>query len=177
MNMKQSFILSALVLALAGCSQLPEQAPAPISEVNEPVVAVEPELVENEVLNDHIAQAQATDFGHIFIDRDMSFIGTLPCEGCPGVKYHVNLFQDGKFEARQEVIDRHEVKLEKGTWLFASIIALLAIFSVLFLKGGTSAGTDNSILQKVNTSAPVAAPAAAPVGTVTVPAAKDSGKK
>lgn len=117
MIMKQSFILSALVLALAGCSQLPEQAPAPISEVSEPVVAVEPELVENEVLNDNVAQAQATDFGHIFIDRDMSFVGTLPCEGCPGVKYHVNLFQDGKFEARQEFIDKHEVNLVKGTWL------------------------------------------------------------
>ena len=113
--MKQSFILSALVLALAGCSQLPEQAPAPISEVSEPVVVVEPELVENEVLNDHVAQAQATDFGHIFIDRDMSFIGTLPCEGCPGVKYHVNLFQDGKFEARQEFTGKLKTAIRNGT--------------------------------------------------------------
>lgn len=115
--MKHSFIVSAVLVALAGCSQLPEQAPAPITEVSEPLVAAEPDLVENEVLNDNVAQAQATDFGHIFIDRDMSFIGTLPCEGCPGVKYHVNLFQDGKFEARQEFIDQHEVNLVKGTWL------------------------------------------------------------
>lgn len=28
--------------------------------------------------------------------------------------------------------------LEKGTWLFASIIAVLAIVSVLFFKGGSS---------------------------------------
>ncbi len=67
--------------------------------------------------------------------------------------------------------------LEKGTWLFASIIALLAIFSVLFLKGSASVGTDNSILQKVNTSAPAAAPAAAPAGTTTAPAATPPVKK
>jgi len=67
--------------------------------------------------------------------------------------------------------------LEKGTWMFAAIIATLAIFSTLFLKGGTSAGTDNSILQKVNTtqSAPAAPAAIAPANTV--PVKKDSGKK
>jgi len=43
--------------------------------------------------------------------------------------------------------------LEKGTWLFAGIIALLALTSTLFLKGGTSS-VDNSLLQKVNTTAP-----------------------
>jgi len=41
--------------------------------------------------------------------------------------------------------------LEKGTWLFAGIIALLAIFSTLIFKG-TSKGPDTSILQKINTS-------------------------
>ena len=53
--------------------------------------------------------------------------------------------------------------LEKGTWLFAAIIAVLALLSTLFLKGGTGAATENSLLQKVNTnsSAP-AAPAPAP---------------
>ena len=57
--------------------------------------------------------------------------------------------------------------LEKGTWLFAGIIALLALFSTLFLKGGSS-GTPDSLLQKVNTNqtAPAPAPAAAPAGTV-----------
>jgi preprotein translocase subunit SecG len=68
--------------------------------------------------------------------------------------------------------------LEKGTWLFAGIIAVLAVFSTLFLKGGSSTGAvDNSILQKVNTnqSAPAAAPAPAPANTIT--AKPDSGKK
>jgi len=65
--------------------------------------------------------------------------------------------------------------LEKGTWIFAAVIALLAITSTLFLKSGAS-DTDKGLLNKVNTSvtAPVstpvqpAAPAAAPA---TVPAA------
>lgn len=65
--------------------------------------------------------------------------------------------------------------LEKGTWIFAAVIALLAITSTLFLKSGSS-DTDKGLLNKVNTSvtAPVgtpvqpAAPAAAPA---TVPAA------
>ncbi len=43
--------------------------------------------------------------------------------------------------------------LEKGTWLFAGIIALLALTSTLFLKGGSTT-VDNSLLQKVNTTAP-----------------------
>ena len=43
--------------------------------------------------------------------------------------------------------------LEKGTWLFAGIIALLALSSTMFLKGG-STSVDNSLLQKVNTTAP-----------------------
>lgn len=65
--------------------------------------------------------------------------------------------------------------LEKGTWIFAAVIALLAITSTLFLKSGAS-DTDKGLLNKVNTSvtAPVstpvqpAAPAAAPAN---VPAA------
>jgi len=57
--------------------------------------------------------------------------------------------------------------LEKGTWLFAAVIAVLAMFSTLFLKGGSS--STDSLLQKVPTtqSAPAAAPAAAPANTTT----------
>lgn len=66
--------------------------------------------------------------------------------------------------------------LEKGTWLFASIIGLLALVSTLFLKGGTSSGTDNSIIQKVNTSTSTAVPAA-PTPANTATARPDSGKK
>ena len=47
--------------------------------------------------------------------------------------------------------------LEKGTWIFAGIIAVLALTSTLFLKGGSTTAVDNSLIQKVNTSG--AAPA------------------
>jgi preprotein translocase subunit SecG len=62
--------------------------------------------------------------------------------------------------------------LEKGTWIFAAVIAILAMTSTLFLKSGGTA-SDKGLLDKVNTSvtapAPVqAAPATAPA---TVPAA------
>jgi preprotein translocase subunit SecG len=62
--------------------------------------------------------------------------------------------------------------LEKGTWIFAAVIAILAMTSTVFLRSGT---TDSSkgILNKVNTSvtAPVA-PATAPA-----PVTVDSSKK
>jgi len=64
--------------------------------------------------------------------------------------------------------------LEKGTWIFASIIAVLALVSSLFLKGGS--GVDNSVLQKVNTTTSQPAPAATvPANTTT--ATPDTGKK
>lgn len=50
--------------------------------------------------------------------------------------------------------------LEKGTWLFAGIIALLALFSTLFLKGGTTVTDSN--LPKINTAAPASTPTPAP---------------
>lgn len=62
--------------------------------------------------------------------------------------------------------------LEKGTWLFAIIIALLAVFSTLIFKANTK-GPDTTILQKVNTSN------SAPVQTTptnTVPATQQKGK-
>ena len=65
--------------------------------------------------------------------------------------------------------------LEKGTWIFAAVIALLAMTSTLFLKSGGAEG-DKGLLNKVNTS--VTAPANAPVqqaapapAPATVPAA------
>lgn len=53
--------------------------------------------------------------------------------------------------------------LEKGTWLFAGLIALLCIVSVLFFQGGTA--VDANMLDNVNTNVPQqTAPAtAAPV--------------
>lgn len=45
--------------------------------------------------------------------------------------------------------------LEKGTWIFAGVIGLLCLMSVLFFKGATStSGTDTSILKGLNTNAP-----------------------
>ncbi|MDB5210542.1 MAG: protein-export rane protein, partial [Sediminibacterium sp.] len=68
--------------------------------------------------------------------------------------------------------------LEKGTWLFASIIALLALFSTLFLKGGSTTDSNN-LLPKINTNttAPAPAPAAAPAGTVVAKPGDTSAKK
>lgn len=64
--------------------------------------------------------------------------------------------------------------LEKGTWIFASIIAVLALASSLFLKGGS--GIDNSVLQKVNTTTSQPAPVpVVPANTTT--ATPDSSKK
>jgi preprotein translocase subunit SecG len=63
--------------------------------------------------------------------------------------------------------------LEKGTWIFASVIAVLAITSTLFLSGNTSNG--NSVLDKVNTSTTTPATQMAPPPPP--PAAVDSNKK
>ena len=50
--------------------------------------------------------------------------------------------------------------LEKGTWIFSIIIALLCIFSSFFMKGGTS--NDGNILDKINTGQGVTTPAQQP---------------
>lgn len=65
--------------------------------------------------------------------------------------------------------------LEKGTWIFAALIAVLAMTSSVFLKSGTT-GSDKGLLQKVNTSAtaPLSTPAqpqAAPMAPSKAPAA------
>lgn len=40
--------------------------------------------------------------------------------------------------------------LEKGTWVFSALIALLCLFSTFFMTGSSS--NDNDILNKINTS-------------------------
>lgn len=40
--------------------------------------------------------------------------------------------------------------LEKGTWIFSVVIALLCVFSTFFMT--SSGGNDNDILNKINTS-------------------------
>ena len=55
--------------------------------------------------------------------------------------------------------------LEKGTWIFATVIAVLCLLSSFFMTGNTD--TRNDILNKVNTnqgtSAPRQQPASGPV--------------
>ncbi len=41
--------------------------------------------------------------------------------------------------------------LEKGTWIFASVLMILCIISSMFISGGTT-GPDTGILKDVNTS-------------------------
>ena len=41
--------------------------------------------------------------------------------------------------------------LEKGTWLFVSILAVLSIVSILFISSA-STGNNNKVLQDINTS-------------------------
>jgi len=63
--------------------------------------------------------------------------------------------------------------LEKGTWVFASVIGILCICSTLFISSGKSSSTD-SLLNKVNTSG---APVTAPAAPTNAPALVDSTKK
>ena len=63
--------------------------------------------------------------------------------------------------------------LEKGTWIFASVIAVLAITSTLFLNGNSSNG--NGVLDKVNTSTTTSP--ATQVAPPPPPATMDTNKK
>jgi preprotein translocase subunit SecG len=66
--------------------------------------------------------------------------------------------------------------LEKGTWIFASVIAVLCLVSSLFMSTGQKS---DSLLDKINTggvpaqTAPAPAPSNAPA---TTPAPADTGK-
>ncbi|HEX8356262.1 MAG TPA: preprotein translocase subunit SecG [Segetibacter sp.] len=50
--------------------------------------------------------------------------------------------------------------LEKGTWIFSLVIALLCIFSTFFMTA--SGENENDILNKINTNQGTTAPAATP---------------
>ena len=63
--------------------------------------------------------------------------------------------------------------LEKGTWIFAGVIAILAITSTLFLSG--NATSSNSVLDKVNTSTTTSP--ATQVAPPPAPVAADTNKK
>ena len=61
--------------------------------------------------------------------------------------------------------------LEKGTWIFAAVIAILAITSTVFLKSATGSNSDKGLLNKVNTSATTAPAQTAPPVQQAAPAA------
>ena len=60
--------------------------------------------------------------------------------------------------------------LEKGTWVFAAIVAVLCICSVLFVPKATSAGP--SVINEVNTKPTTAQPTAPPAAKPTTPPTK-----
>lgn len=66
--------------------------------------------------------------------------------------------------------------LEKGTWIFAAIIALLCLLSPIFMTGETA--TNNDILNKVNTnqgtSVPMQQPQPAPAQQTAPPASNQA---
>lgn len=114
--MKKRLLVTALLLS--ACSQLPTERSAKVETLVIPSQVTQPTEPEEVVIeNSDTTEAVATDFEHIFVDADMSFTGTLPCADCPGISYHVNLYRDGRFEARQEYLDRNQVNLVKGIWL------------------------------------------------------------
>ena len=61
--------------------------------------------------------------------------------------------------------------LEKGTWIFAAVIAILAITSTVFLRSATGSNSDKGLLNKVNTSATTAPAQTAPPVQQAAPAA------
>ena len=52
--------------------------------------------------------------------------------------------------------------LEKGTWIFASLVAILCIFSAVFIPKSTA--SDNNLLDQLNTKPGVTVPAQKPAG-------------
>ncbi|KKO46045.1 heat-shock protein [Arsukibacterium ikkense] len=112
--MKKSLLLAALVLA--GCSQLPAPETSSPAQVSSTELLSQP-LTDDIVPNSATTEAVATNFEQIFIDTDVSFSGTLPCADCPGIQYHLNLYRDGRFEIRQEYLERGDINIIKGIWL------------------------------------------------------------
>jgi len=67
--------------------------------------------------------------------------------------------------------------LERGTWLFVSIMAALCIFSILFFGGKAASTSDDALQQLNNTSAPAQQQQAAPAAPAQAqPAAPAKGK-
>ncbi|MFT4024144.1 MAG: preprotein translocase subunit SecG [Flavihumibacter sp.] len=53
--------------------------------------------------------------------------------------------------------------LEKGTWIFATVVALLCLFSAFFIR--PSGGGSNKLIEQLNTKPAATVPAATPATT------------
>jgi copper homeostasis protein (lipoprotein) len=54
-------------------------------------------------------------------DLPATFVGTLPCADCPGIRYHLNLFPDDSFVLRMTYLDRPVGPLDDiGSWSLSS---------------------------------------------------------
>ena len=49
-----------------------------------------------------------------------TFVGTLPCADCPGIRYQVNLLGDHTFVSRMTYEDRNSSLRENGSWQLAN---------------------------------------------------------
>lgn len=58
--------------------------------------------------------------------------------------------------------------LEKGTWIFASVVGLLCLMSPAFIPKDAGSSKNQGLIENMNTSAP-AAPKAAPATNTTAP--------
>jgi uncharacterized lipoprotein NlpE involved in copper resistance len=45
-----------------------------------------------------------------------TFAGVLPCADCPGIRHHLNLWDDNVFHLRREWLDREGLRDDLGTW-------------------------------------------------------------
>ncbi len=113
--MKRSLILLAVIVS--GCATVEpvkKIEPAPVTVVEAPA----PELVPNEVSNSASTEAIAMDSTLYVVDRDVTFSGTITCakRKCSGIQYQLNLYADGRFEARRELLDKNKIELIQGAW-------------------------------------------------------------
>lgn len=59
--------------------------------------------------------------------------------------------------------------LEKGTWIFAGVIALLSLLSVIFISKGATTGMDKDVSNQASGAPVPAQQAPSPVNTTTLP--------
>jgi copper homeostasis protein (lipoprotein) len=50
------------------------------------------------------------------LDRATTFSGTLPCADCPGIRWQLDLWPEGRFHLRREYVDRDAFANQLGRW-------------------------------------------------------------